>query len=144
MKLINRDGDFRTMVRVTKAVEDGTMVGVRDACNMLIKDIRSNWSSVSPSPVGSAPASKAAGADTTGNLDSSILLDEQKRDTSGRFSRDAIVMFVRADTTEGIDPQGRGNYTQAVQEKNDRPFMQPAIDRMADEYMRILQRSIRI
>lgn len=136
VKVINKDEDFRTMVRVMNNIERSTGEGVREATEMLQRYIKEHWSAA-PSIEGEPPAKR------TTNLDSSILIDEQKRDTSGRFSKDAIVMFLRADTTEGTNPMNRGNYAQAVQEKNNRPFIEPAIEAVEPMFAKILQRRIK-
>jgi hypothetical protein len=135
-KLINKEPDFRTMVRVQNNIEKSIGQGVQEATEALQKYIKEHWSPA-PSAAGEPPAVQ------TGNLDSSILVDDQKRDTSGRFSTDAIVMFLRADTTEGTNPMGRGNYTQAVQEQFDRPFIDPAIEAVQPLFAQILKRSIK-
>lgn len=125
------------MVRVTENIDAQTKAGVQAAADALVADIKSNWSATSPSTWGEAPAKD------TKNLDSSIKVDEQKRDTSGRFSADAHVLFVRMDTSQGDNPNGRGNYAQALEDPDyiyNRPFIQPAIDRMEGLFPEIMKR----
>ena len=136
-KFVNKDPNWRLMVRVEQNIESSTAEGVDAAANALVSDIRSNWSPSAPSQVGTAPAI------VTGNLDSSIKVDDQKRDRSGRFSKDAIVKFVRMDTSTGDNPNGRGNYGAVLEENLDRPFIQPAIDRMQGQYESILKRYVK-
>lgn len=139
VKVINKDPSWRTMVRVTENIDRGAANGVANAADALVSDIRSNWSATSPSADGEAPAIQ------TGNLDSSVKVDPQMRDTSGRFSSDAHVLFVRVDTSEGDDPQGRGNYAPALEDPNylNRPFIQPAIDRMEGLFPEIMRRFVK-
>jgi hypothetical protein len=127
------------MIRVEENIDKGAANGVEMATQALVLDIRSGWSWSSPSAEGEAPAIK------TGNLDSSVKIDPQKRDTSGRFSADAHVMFVRIDTSEGVDPQGRGNYAPALEDESylNRPFVQPAVDRMQEIFPEIMKRMIK-
>lgn len=129
------------MVRVEQNIERTTAEGVNEAAHALVADIRSNWSTSAPSAKGSAPAFDLTV--NTGNLDSSIQVDDQNRDRSGRFSKDAIVKFVRMDTSMGDNPNGRGNYAGILEENLDRPFIQPAIDRMQGRYESILKRFIK-
>lgn len=138
-KLVNKDPQWRTMIRVEENIDRSTKEGVRVSAEALVADIRSNWSSSSPSAKGNAPAV------VTGNLDSSVQLDEQKRDTSGRFSADAHVMFVRVDTSMGDNPMDRGNYAPALEDEGflNRPFIQPAIDRMEGIFPEIMRRIVK-
>lgn len=137
MKMVNKDPNWREMIRVEMNINNSSGVAVRAVADALAADIRSNWSSTSPSAVGSAPAV------VTGNLDSSVQVDPQGRDTSGRFASEAKVMFVRVDTSMGDNPDGRGNYSVALEEQLDRPFTQPAIDRMQSMAPAIFKRIIK-
>ena len=132
---------YRTLIRVENTVDATTGEFLDEAADWLVNDIRSSWSSSSPSPVGAAPAV------VTGNLDSSVIVDEQGRSDGGRFASKSgqKVKIVRVDTSKGDDPQGRGNYAQALEDPHyiyNRPFMRPAIKRLESEFVRMAKRKI--
>lgn len=83
----------------------------------------------------------------TGNLDSSILVEEQGRNAGGRFGgADAFYRYIRIDTSQGDDPQGRGGYSQALEDESylDRPFVEPAMDRLSDIFPEMAKRKIKV
>lgn len=133
--------DWRTMVRIEARLKEQAREAVEEACQALVRDIRSNWSLSSPSRRGEAPAV------VTGNLDSSVVVDENGRDLLGRFAgKDSVVMFVRVDTSEGANPGDRGNYAPALEDEDylDRPFINPAIERVGGEYPAIFKRIVKL
>ncbi len=139
MYSIHLKADFRSMIRVEAKAKKRSGEIVTQASEMLVADIRSHWSSQSPSARGNAPAI------VTGNLDSSVVVDPRGRDAKGRFAsgEDAVVRFVRVDTSKGDNPMGRGNYAHILEDDLGRPFMEPAIERMSKIYPDMFQRFLR-
>lgn len=139
-KLRNLEPDFRTMVKIERDLMRDVGFGVEEMAQILVSQIRGNWSLNAPSSEGSPPAI------VTGNLDSSVVAEPTGRDDKGRFAdkENTTVMFVRVDTSEGIDPQDRGNYAPVLEEKLNRPFIQPAIDKVAPMVGAIMKRRINI
>lgn len=139
-KVVNHDPHFRTMARIERDLLRDVGFGVQDGANALVTQIRANWSLHAPSAVGSPPAI------VTGNLDSSVKVDPQGRDEIGKFTdrQNTAVMFVRIDTSEGSNPQGRGNYAHILEETLDRPFIDPAIEQVARMYGMIMKKRISI
>lgn len=140
LKVRNLDPDFRTMVRIEKNLMRDVGLGVEDAAQGLVTYIRGNWSLNAPSSPGSPPAI------VTGNLDSSVVVDKQGRDLQGRFANaeNTVVKFVRIDTSQGVDPQGRGEYAGILEEKLDRPFIEPAVQVVSQMYGAILKKRINL
>jgi hypothetical protein len=131
--------DFRSMIRIESLAKKRSAEITTEAAEMLVADIRSNWSAQSPSSVGNPPAV------VTGNLDSSVVVDAQGRDTAGRFAGggDVTVRFVRVDTSKGSNPGDRGNYAHILEDSLNRPFMAPAIERAASQYPAMFKRLLR-
>lgn len=126
--------DLRKLELVEKKVPTNTSKACREAAEALARDIRSNWSPVKPSAPFTAPAKD------TGNLDSSVKVDALGRNARGQFASgdDAIAHYVRIDTTTGKNYHGRGAYEWFLEEgterMDERPFLQPAIDRLSVMY----------
>lgn len=132
--------NWRTMVRVEDTLKKQVGEGVKATADMIAEDIRSSWSGMSPSARGEAPAV------LTGVLDSSVVVDDQGRDSEGRFAgkADAAVWFIRVDTSEN-DPGG-DNYAQALEDPGylDRPFVAPALARAEGYYTSNIKRFVRL
>lgn len=139
MYSIHLKADFRSMIRIEAKAKERAAEITSNAADMLVADIKSNWSSQAPSAVGNPPAV------VTGNLNSSVKVDDQGRDLKGRFAGgdDVVVRFVRVDTSEGDNPQGRGNYAHILEDKLTRPFMEPAIVRLAQLYPAMFRRLLK-
>lgn len=129
------------MARVETNLENSCGEAVKEIGEALVADVKSHWAAQHRAyDYGNPPAKK------TENLDSSIFVDSTGRDTSGRFSADAKVIFVRFDTSLGDDPQGRGNYTQALEDMSyiyKRPFTAPAIARMEAKFEAMFRRIVK-
>lgn len=140
IKFRNLDPDFRTMVRIERDLLRDVSLGVEDAAQALVSQIRGNWSSSSPSSRGEPPAI------VTGNLDSSVVVDEKGRDEKGRFTSptDTVVKFVRVDTSEGDNPGDRGNYGPVLEGPLEREFIEPAIKVVAPMYGALMKRRVNI
>jgi HK97 gp10 family phage protein len=127
---------YRTTYRLEKMVQDTSAGFVRKMGEYLIQDIKEHWSPQSPSDAGDPPAKD------TKNLDSSLMMETSGRDQLGRFanSDNAKYAFVRVDTSRGSNPNGRGNYAQALetgtQYMSARPFLEPALDRLSTIFSR--------
>lgn len=138
---------YRSLVRIESIVEKGSDDLVREAAEMLVRDIRSSWSGTRQTiGSGNPPATKGGHPDNTGNLDSSVIVETSGRDVLGRFSNadNTRVRFVRINTAEGDDPQGRGNYAQILENNYNLPFIQPAVDRLAGVYDDMAKRYMRL
>jgi hypothetical protein len=122
--------DLSGMDRLEARLPGRLESSVREAAEALAADIRSNWSASSPSSPGNPPAID------TGNLDSAVRAEPTGRDVLGRFARtsDAAVWFVRIATSEGDDPRNRGEYGTILEYGLNRPFVEPAVDRLAGVY----------
>lgn len=148
-KWVNRDPQWRTMIRVETNIERTSGEAARVVAEALAQDIRSNWSSTYiPNDFGNPPSIESGGRKnrTPGNLDSSVIVDDQGRDSLGRFATDAKIFFVRTDTSKGDNPEGRGNYAAALEDPNykyKRPFTEAAINRMQDIFPAIYKRMIK-
>lgn len=117
--------NWRRLIKLERNVKKHTAEATREAAETLKRDIRDNWSAVRPSMRGNPPAIK------TGNLDSSIIVEEQSRTALGRFAgKEGIAHFVRIDTEQGDDPQDRGQYAVVLERGYDRPFVKPAVERL--------------
>lgn len=133
------DNFYRSSIRIENDLKRKGDELVNDVADVLINEIRSNWSFSAPSSPGNPPAV------VTGNLDSSITKDSQGRDPLGRFAtRDNVSMvFVRVDTENGSDPQGRGNYAQVLEFDMNRAFLEPAIQRVEKLFPELVRRRLR-
>jgi hypothetical protein len=134
---------YRSLIRIESIIEKGSAELVEDAAEALVNHIRSNWSATRQRiGAGNPPAIK------TGNLDSSIFIEESGRDVLGRFAdaNNTRVKFVRIDTSMGDDPQGRGGYSQALEDTTyyNLPFMQPEIDAISGVYGDMAKRHMRL
>jgi hypothetical protein len=140
INLRNLEPDYRTMVSIERDLLRDVGLGVEEMANVLVSQIRGSWSLNSPSSVGSPPAI------VTGNLDSSVVAEPTGRDDKGRFAdkENTTVMFVRVDTSEGMIPEDRGNYAPVLEEKLERPFIEPAIEVVAPMIGAIMKRRINI
>lgn len=127
--------DTSRLDRLERNIAGNTMDALTEAGEALKADIRSHWSIQSPSSPGNPPAV------LTGNLDSSVEVDRQGRDVLGRFAgKDALVLFVRIDTTKGDNPLGRKEYASVLEDEMNRPFVQPAVDRMSQNFPHFFRR----
>lgn len=140
MELKNLDPGYRTMIKVENDLLRDLGFGVEELANLLVSEIRGNWSLNAPSSRGNPPAI------VTGNLDSSVKVEEQGRDTLGRFAspENTVVKFVRVDTSEGDNPDDRGNYAPILEGALEREFIQPAIDIVAPMTGAIMKRQVKI
>lgn len=129
------------MTRVETNLETSCGEAVKAIGEALVADVKSHWAAQHRLyDFGNAPAKK------TENLDSSIFVDNTGRDTSGRFAADAKIIFVRFDASLGNDPQGRGNYTEALEDMSylhKRPFTAPAIARMEAKFEAMFRRIVK-
>lgn len=133
---IRLNTDFRELERLERELPEEVGASVADAARALVEDIRSSWSPTAPSSPGFPPAVR------TGNLDESVLDDEQSRDSKGRFAvgENATRHFVRIDTTKGPRYHGRGGYEgylegpEGTVNMEPRPFVQPAVERLEAIY----------
>ncbi len=131
--------NWRTMIRVEKDIADRVSEGVKATAEAIVEDIRKSWSSVSPSAMGAAPAVVSE------VLDSSVVVDDQGRDSLGRFtSKDTAAYYIRVDTEES-DPGGY-NYAMALEDPEylDRPFLAPALDRAEGYFTSNIVRFMRL
>lgn len=134
---------YRTLIRIERNVEKQSHDFLDKMGQWIVGDIRANWSSVSPSEAGQAPAKQ------TGNLDSSLQVEERYR-TGGRFAsaETAATIFIRVNTAEGKDPRNRGNYAQALEtgtyKMAARPFLNPALERARDIMPHIARGSFKL
>lgn len=129
LKFNERD-NFRTMARIEKRVMDGLETSAEEVANAIVADIRSNWSAGRQAIGSGTPP----GMDT-GNLDSSIRVEQQGRDEGGRFTgKDKAARYIHIDTSEGSNPGGRGNYSMALEDPDyyNLPFVAPALERSGD------------
>ena len=132
---------YKNVFKLEKRITDNTSDFVRFAARWLEMDIRTNWSSKSPSSAGKPPAID------TGNLDKSVKAEPQGRQSGGRFGTDtdSIAWYVRIDTSEG---NGK-SYSQALEDGVPsinllpRPYMRPAIDRLKTIFPDMAHREIR-
>lgn len=103
---------------------------VREGAEMVVRDIRASWSPNSPSPVGQPPAV------VTGDLDASIQAKPSKRTGGGQFAREGVYYVIEAGARH------RGTYYAPLLENTeyappssyDRPFLTPAMERIAPQY----------
>lgn len=121
----------KATIRLEDKVTKGAENLVNTAAQALVNDIKSSWSSSSPSAPGSPPAV------VTGTLDSSVQA-ETGRDTLGRFASagSVVTRIVRVRAGHGALLEN-GTYKMAA-----RPFMRPATERLADTYPGIAKRTI--
>lgn len=126
VKLVERT-KWRRKAEVKEHFKKGTREAVHEAAEMMVRIIRADWSTSSPSPEGGPPGVK------TGNLDSSIQQKDEGHIALRKIPNDVdfFVQFVTANTSEGDDPQGRGNYGVAIEEPYRRAFINPAIAQVA-------------
>lgn len=131
---VRLSSDLRKLDQLERELPRRVEASVKEAAEALKADIRSSWSSTSPSRPGNPPAMD------TGNLDSAIFVDTAGRDASGRFASDAdaVRAFVRIDTTQGSSYHGRGAYEGYLEDGTPRmaarPFVQPAVERLEGVY----------
>lgn len=131
------------LVRLENKIDKASSSFLDEAAEWLVNDVRSNWSA-SRQTIGSGnpPAIK------TGNLDSSLFIEDNGRDVLGRFAdrKNTKVKFVRIDTARGDNPEGRGGYSPALEDTNyyNLPFLQPAIDRLNSIYIEMAKRHMRL
>lgn len=129
----------RSLMRVERKVLETSDDFAVSAAEMLKNDIRSNWSSSSPSSEGNAPAK------LTHNLDSSIFIESTSRGEGGRFAgKEGKYRYIVVDTSKGDNPLGRGNYSATLENEMNRPFLQPAIDRVAPVLGNLAKRKIKV
>lgn len=141
------DKFYASVLKFERRITERSGEFVKFAAEWLVSDIRTHWSMKSPSTAGHPPAVD------TGNLDSSVKADGTGR-TGGRFAStpDATRWYVRIDTANGADPQGRGGYSQALEKGATlnngstllpRPFMKPAVERLKAVYPDLAKRIIK-
>jgi len=140
LKLLVKD-NWRTMVRVEDTLQKQVGEGVKATAEAIVEDIRSSWSgSKQKAGSGNPPAID------TGVLDSSIMVDDQGRDTEGHFANNANaeVWYVRVDTAEN-DPGGY-NYAQALEDPDyyNLPFIAPALIRAEGYFASNIKRFVRL
>lgn len=139
---------YRSMVRVESNVERGSEAFVNELAELVINDINENWSAVRQARGSKTPPADDRDPRNTGNLASSINVDEQGRTLGGQFAAgDNVKMtFIRVDTSKGDDPQGRGNYAQALEDENyyNLPFLAPALARAKSHIEDIAKRTIKL
>ena len=124
MILMKLKKDTRRLDILEREFPNRIDASLHSAAEALVLDIRSNWSPTSPSDPGSPPAI------LTGNMDSAVKAESQGRDDRGRFQGpDAKVWYVTIKTSQGENPLGRGEYAAEVDQT--RPFIEPALDRVA-------------
>jgi hypothetical protein len=132
--------NWRTMIQIEDELKRQVGEGVKATAEAIVADIRSSWSGMAPSEVGSPPAVRS------GVLDKSVVVDEQSgRDLSGRFTGpNAVAYYVKADTAEN-DPRGY-NYAMALEDPDylDRPFLSSALERAEDYYAANIKRFVRL
>lgn len=126
------------MVKIEAKYRKGAERVVKDTADFFANDIRDNWSASSPSNPGKPPAV------VTGNLDESVIAEDQGRD-QGRFAgKDAFVWYVHFDT----DNDDRGQYALALEEGvpdrnlKPRPFVKPALKRAKTFFRAELKRRL--
>jgi hypothetical protein len=135
---------YKSLIRIERKLNEKTSDFLKFSAEWLKNDIRSHWSSRSPSAPNSAPAV------VSGNLDSSIFVEQQGRSLGGQFSSGAMTWFVRVDTAKGSNPRNRGGYSQALEfgvpshNQRPRPFMQPAIDRLKQNFESLAKSKIKL
>lgn len=139
MRLRGEKDFYKALIRIERNVEHSTGEFLRITAEWLKNDIRSHWSTRSPSSYGATPAV------VSGNLDSSVTVEKQGRSSGGQFasSKSAQSWYVRVDTANGLDPQGRGGYGQVLEFDLNRPFMRPAIERLEAVYEDLAKRYIK-
>lgn len=143
------DTAYRSLVRVERRVSETSEEFTRAALEWLQADIRQNWSPSSVSAIGSPPAKDLP--KTTGNLDSAIFIQQQVRGSLGRFATNADHKYgyLSIDTARGSNPKNRGGYSQALEfgvpsnNLQPRPFLQPAVERLAGVYPDLAKRYIK-
>lgn len=134
VRLVERENNIDSFSR---RVERAADLGIDDIADEFISDVQSHWSSSSPSDPGQAPAVK------TGNLDQSLFKEKQGRDVLGRFAGNkGPVRFVRVDTTRGPRSQGRGEYGAKLEDSMDRPYIDPAADRVSKRLGVVIRRKL--
>lgn len=123
--------------RVEREMQRKLQEAMNNAAETVANDIRSNWTKPGPSSPGQAPGV------LTGNLDSSVRTTSDGRDAQGRFApKNMPHRFVRINTAEGDNPLGRGDYATVLEDKLNRPYVQPAIDRVSRIFPYIIKRTI--
>lgn len=88
--------------------------------NMLVDEIRGNWSPNSPSPWYAAPAV------VTGTLDENVRAEPTGRNLIGRFSKEASMWTVQ------IATRYAGFLEHGTVKMVERPFVMPAVGRVAE------------
>ena len=124
--LVRLKADFSRMDRIENSIENNVRDAAQNQAQALWEDIQGHWTVPGPSSRGQPPAI------LTGNLNESGRVYSQGRDVLGRFAgKDAVVFYLRIDTNEGPNPLGRGDYATVLEEKMDREFVGPAIERVS-------------
>lgn len=140
LKLLVKD-NWRTMVRVEDKILGQVGEGVKATAEAIVEDIRSSWSGTHQKAGSGNPP-----AIDTRVLDPSVMVDEQGRDSEGRFANNAnaAVWYIRVDTAEN-DPGGY-NYAQALEDPEyyDLPFLAPALQRAEGYFASNIQRFTRL
>lgn len=113
--------DLSNLNLLERVVDHNTQVTTRNLAEMLVDDVNANWSGESPSLPYDPPAV------VSGELSNSIEIESQGRDLLGRFTgKDGAIQIVRIRADYG-QIQEFGSRKQLP-----RPFMRPAIERLAD------------
>lgn len=114
--------DMRNLDRLEREVPRRVSTAVKRAAEDGAEFLHANWSAISPSDPGNAPAI------VTGELDRSVTVDQQGRNLLGQFARSEGVeswsLRVTADHGQYLEPPGW----------LDRPFFQPAIDFVMSQF----------
>lgn len=122
--------DFSPMDRLNAVLPGRVQSTVFDVGEAVIADIQSHWYPTSPSPRGSAPAV------VSGELSDSIHLEATGRTGSGKFtaSENASMALIKIDAAHG-----------GILESDylDRPFLEPALDRIAPMFPTFFERLLR-
>lgn len=131
LQLKGEEDLYRVLIRIERTIDQQSDEFLETMGEWIVDDIQTHWFPTSPSPKqgGTAPAVD------TGNLDSSVRLEQGFRGSGGRFASkaQAKTLFIRVNTAEGDNPMNRGNYAVALEEGTgrmaERPFLAPAMER---------------
>lgn len=133
--------NWKTMIRVEDKLKKQVGEGVKATAQAIVEDIRSSWSGSRQTAGSGTPP-----AIDSGVLDNSIFVDDQGRDTEGRFANkdSAEVWYIRVDTAEN-DPGGY-NYAEALEDPEyyNLPFIAPALKRAEGYYASNIKRFVRL
>jgi len=110
-------------MRITSSLEE--------IADSIIRDVRSNWSPISPSVRGEPPAI------VTGTLDRSLKNTVSKRDILGRFIARGQLKYYRL-------IEVRAPYAAALELKAglNRPFLGPAVDRAKERFPGLVAKTV--